>query len=66
MWLLFGKPGFVRAALLTMLAYYRPGYSGDRAGDGELVRRGREALTAELGAGAATGAVRLRPARAAA
>jgi hypothetical protein len=66
MWLLFGKPGFVRAALLPMLAYYRPGYSGDRAGDGELVRRGREALTAELGAGAATGAVRLRPARAAA
>lgn len=66
MWLLFGQPGFARAALLPMLAYYRPGYSGDRAGDARLVQQGRETLTAELGAGAAAAAVRLRPVRAAA
>ncbi|MFM7303589.1 MAG: metal-dependent hydrolase, partial [Alphaproteobacteria bacterium] len=65
MWLVFGKPGFARAALLPILAYYRPGYSGDRAGDAKLVQQGREALAAELGEAATASVYRLRGAGAA-
>ena len=63
LWLLFGKPGFLRAALPPLLAYYRPGYTGQRAADVALVRQGRAALAAELGTGLASGATRM-PARA--
>jgi predicted metal-dependent hydrolase len=65
MWLLFGKPGFVRSLLLPLLAYYRPGYSGERAADAELVRQGRAALAAELGESATASVYRLRGAGAA-
>jgi predicted metal-dependent hydrolase len=65
MWLLFGKPGFLRSSLLPLLAYYRPGYSGERAADAELVRQGRAALAAELGEGATASVYRLRGAGAA-
>ena len=64
-WMLFGKPGFFRAALLPLLAYYRPGYSGEWAADAELVRQGRAALAADLGEGAAASVYRLRSAGAA-
>jgi predicted metal-dependent hydrolase len=64
-WMLFGKPGFFRAALLPLLAYYRPGYSGECAADAELVRQGRAALAADLGEGAAASVYRLRSAGAA-
>jgi predicted metal-dependent hydrolase len=64
-WLLFGRPGFLRAALPPLLAYYRPGYTGQRAADAVLVERGRAALAAEVGAELASGAARM-PARAAA
>lgn len=64
-WLVFGKPGFARAALPPLLAYYRPGYSGERAADAELVRQGRAALAAELGDAATASVYRLRGAGAA-
>ncbi len=60
LWLLFGQPGFLRAALPPLLAYCRPGYTGQRAADGALVRQGREALAADLGEGAVAGVSRLR------
>lgn len=50
LWLLFGRPGFVRGALLPLLAFYIPGYDATRPADAELVRRGRAALAAELAA----------------
>jgi predicted metal-dependent hydrolase len=62
LWLLFGRPGFLRAALPPLLAYYRPGYTGRRAADAALVRQGRAALAAEFGTEFATGAARM-PAR---
>lgn len=65
LWLLFGTPGFLRAALPPLLAYYRPGYTGERAADALLVQQGREALEAEFGIELASGAARM-PARAAA
>ncbi|MCA3358892.1 MAG: metal-dependent hydrolase [Roseomonas sp.] len=64
-WLLFGKPGFFRAALPPLLAYYRPGYRGERTADAELVRQGRAALAAELGEAATASVYRLRGAGAA-
>ncbi|WP_368414995.1 metal-dependent hydrolase [Falsiroseomonas sp.] len=65
LWLLLGQPGFLRAALPPLLAYYRPGYTGQRAADVALVQQGRAALAAELGTEFASGAARM-PARAAA
>jgi len=65
MWLLIGQPGVARAALLPVLAYYRPGYSGDRPEDARLVQQGRAALAAELGEAATASVYRLRGAGAA-
>lgn len=47
-WIAFGRPGHLRRALPAIIAYYRPGYTGIRRGDAEMIRRGRARLAAEL------------------
>ncbi len=47
-WILFGRPGLIRRALPAVLAYYRPGYTGQRRGDDAMIARGRARLAAEL------------------